>query len=356
VSTSESATILAARPLGGLNRAPSFPEQLERFRPEVSQSLRGALEGAGLPLYAMVRYHMGWQEADGSPANAEGKGVRPALALLSCAALSGRHEHALPAAVAIELAHNFSLVHDDVQDEDEERHHRATVWKLWGKAQAINAGDVMFALALESLQQLADAQAKRSTRVLLAAIRRMVEGQYMDLSFEPRDDVSVEEYVEMIGRKTGAMIAASCRLGAISAEADSATEGAFEEWGRDIGLTFQIVDDVLGIWGDAGKTGKSNVNDIARKKKSLPVVYGFAKAGGEEQARMRGIYAQEQLDADDVGAVAGILENAGAREYALDLAAEYHARATRVLDALELTEEGRTDLQAVADFVLNRSY
>jgi geranylgeranyl diphosphate synthase type I len=304
----------------------------------------------------MVEYHMGWMDAEGRLAQAEGKYVRPSLTLLACEAIAGRHEPALPAAAAIELAHNFSLVHDDVQDEDEERHHRPTVWKLWGKAQAINAGDLMFTLALESLQGLPAETAQRTTRVLLQAIRRMVEGQYLDISYEVRERVSIDEYMTMVARKTGAMIAASCRLGAICAGADEKTEAALDEWGARVGLTFQIVDDVLGIWGDSGATGKSNVNDIARKKKSLPVVYAFAVAEADELALLKRTYARPELTDGDIRAVVAVLERVGARDYAFGLAAEFYDKAAAVLDSVDLREEGRRDLQAVADFVLNRTY
>jgi geranylgeranyl diphosphate synthase type I len=333
-----------------------MPEALGRHRTTISGALHAATGFNWLPFYEMVEYHMGWMDAEGKIAQAEGKYVRPSLTLLCSEAVAGAHEPALPAACAIELAHNFSLVHDDVQDEDEERHHRPTVWKLWGKPQAINAGDLLFTLALESLQQLPAEAAQRSTRVLLQAIRRMVEGQYLDISYEERERVSIDEYMTMVARKTGAMIAASCRLGAICAGADDKTEAALDEWGAQVGLTFQIVDDVLGIWGDSSATGKSNVNDIARKKKSLPVVYAFAVADEKDLALLQATYRQAELSEDDIQAVIAVLDRVGARDYAFGLATQFYEKAVAVLASVELKEEGRRDLQAVADFVLNRAY
>ena len=351
--TSRLAPLRGPRSRGGPS---NVPDALVRHRKVISGELRGLAGIYWTDFYDMVQYHMGWIDAEGRAAQAEGKYVRPSLTLLCCEAVAGTHEPALPAAAAIELAHNFSLVHDDVQDEDEERHHRPTVWKLWGKPQAINVGDLMFTLALESLQGLPPETAQRTTRVLLQAIRRMVEGQYLDISYEAREHVSVDEYMTMVARKTGAMIAAACRLGAICAGADEKTEAALDEWGAQVGLTFQIVDDVLGIWGDSGATGKSNVNDIARKKKSLPVVYAFAVAAADDLALLQRTYAQQELSDEDIRTVVAVLERVGARDYAFGLAAQFYEKAVAVLESVELKEEGRRDLQAVADFVLNRTY
>lgn len=257
-----------------------------RYRDEIDAELRASLASLQLPLHDMLRYHLGWLEADGSPGpGLVGKALRPTLCLLASDAVSGRHDRALPTAAAVELVHNFSLIHDDVQDGDRQRRHRPTVWSVWGQPQAINAGTATYAAAALALERLADhgvpAEMRlRANATLHRACLRLLEGQYLDLAFETRTEVSVDEYLAMVGGKTAALIAASLALGALVADPGlrpAAVEhdrrvDALARMGEHLGLAFQIRDDMLGIWGDEDATGKPVGADIRARKKSLPIV------------------------------------------------------------------------------------
>ncbi len=232
------------------------------------QRVIGRAEGAYAGHYGMLRYHMGWVDPQMQPAVVNsGKRIRPVACLLACEAVGGAVEDALPLAAAVELLHNFSLIHDDVEDDSPTRRHRPTVWALWGVPQAINAGDAMFTLARLALHGLGSrpippAMAMDACMIFDQACLRLTEGQYLDMSFEGRLDVSVDEYLAMIEGKTAALLSASLELGALVGGADQATRGHLAHFGRSLGLAFQMEDDILGIWGDEAVTGKSAASDI----------------------------------------------------------------------------------------------
>ena len=334
---------------------------LARYRREVDQYLRSFLSAKDPPLlYRMARYHLGWEDADGRPVDAGGKGLRPSLCLLACEALGGEREKALPAAAAVELVHNFSLVHDDIEDRDAERHHRPTVWSVWGDAQAINAGDALLALAHLALFRLADAGLSAATvvnsaRVLDARTLEMVEGQTLDLGFEGEVNVSLDDYFGMIEKKTGALFGCALHLGAVAAGADDATAGRIDSAGRALGTAFQIKDDVLGVWGQAGKTGKP-ADDIRRRKKSLPVVYALNEAPEPGREALKAVYQQAELSENDISTVVDCLDAAGARNYCADVAESYKAQALMNLDGLPLNDEAKRELRDTATFLLERDF
>jgi geranylgeranyl diphosphate synthase type I len=232
---------------------------LERGRTLATPVLRAAVDRLAPPMDTVAAYHFGWIDAHGRPVlSAEVTGAAP--------------ETGVPGAVAVELVHNFSLLHDDLMDGDEQRRHRDTVWKVHGPAQAILVGDALFALANEVLLELGTVEAGRATRRLTAASRALIDGQAQDISYEHRDRVSVEECLEMEGNKTGALLACASSIGAVLGGADDRTADALERYGYHLGLAFQAVDDLLGIWGDPEATGKQTWSDLRQRKKSLPVV------------------------------------------------------------------------------------
>jgi len=285
-------------------------------------------------LYEMVRYHLG---LDGSGAPA-GKRIRPLLGLLAYASIAGDHARALPGAAAVELGHNFSLVHDDIEDGDTERRHRPTVWALHGVPQAINTGDILFSLSRMALHRLtdlgfSDAKVLRLMRLYDETCVALCEGQYIDIRTSERDDLmSVELYFDMIGRKTAALIAASIESGALLATDDEEVIRRYRAFGWALGIAFQLNDDLLGIWGAEQATGKEP-SDVARKKKTLPVIYAFEHAGPEDRDRLRALYAKEQPTEAEVIEIVTILERAGARDFTRAQASGYRDEALSELDA-----------------------
>jgi geranylgeranyl diphosphate synthase type I len=305
----------------------------------------------------MLRYHMGWADAEGRPLSAEsGKALRPTLCLLACEAAGGDWQDALPAAAALELVHNFSLVHDDIQDHDAERRHRPTVWSVWGEPQAINAGDALLILGRLAVLRLAERglpvdRVVEAARVLDERTLEIVEGQALDLSFEERLDVDEDDYLEMIEKKTGALFDCALRLGALAGSDDAATAEGLGACGRWLGVAFQVRDDALGIWGSESRTGKPSAQDVRNRKKSLPAVYGLARSD-----ELRAVYAQPHLADADVSLVLRALDGVGAAGYCRTVAEEYRGRALAQLEALPLEPGPAEELRRTADFILERDY
>jgi len=307
----------------------------KRWIPEIEAAMRQMITGEDevlQGLYGMLRYHLGWEDQFGQPDTVDqGKRVRPLLVLMACLAAGGETQKALPAAAAVELLHNFSLIHDDIEDRSPTRRHRTTLWYWVGEAQAINAGDTLFTLARLALLGLSDSGVS-SERVLDAqhlfdkTCLHLTEGQYLDISFETRADVTLNEYLTMIAGKTAALLGASAQLGAIVAEADLVEANHFWRFGQGLGLSFQVQDDILGIWGDETQTGKSAASDILTRKKTLPVLYALEQGGPYAQALNTYYTADEDIDAADLSIILDLLEKLGAREYAEE-AARTHAEA-----------------------------
>ncbi|PSJ30272.1 dimethylallyltranstransferase [Streptosporangium nondiastaticum] len=336
---------------------------LERGRTLATPVLRAAVERLAPPMDTVAAYHFGWIDAEGRPAHGDsGKAVRPALALLSAEAAGRAPEVGIPGAVAVELVHNFSLLHDDLMDGDEQRRHRDTVWKVYGPEQAILVGDALFALANEILLELGTVEAGRATRRLTTATRKLIDGQAQDISYEHRERVTVEECLEMEGNKTGALLACAVSIGAVLGGADDRTADILEAYGYHLGLAFQAVDDLLGIWGDPEATGKQTWSDLRQRKKSLPVVAALA-AGGEASERLAEILAADaklsdaqlaDFDEEEFASRAALIEEAGGREWTSQEARRQHATAIEALDRVDMPAEVRAQLVALADFVVVR--
>lgn len=312
----------------GLNKLTPFilPAIEEELHQVVFRSRQPDLE----ELYSMLAYHMGW-EGDGAGPEASGKRIRPTLVLLSAASQGGDWRCALPAAAAVELVHNFSLIHDDIQDQSDLRRGRVTLWKRWGVAQAINAGDAMFALAfiaLQGLERTVSSQvALRSTQILQETCLSLTHGQYLDLSYEARGDLTLEAYWPMVAGKTAALLAACTEIGALTAQVPDPLVEACRRFGRLLGLAFQAQDDLLGIWGDAALTGKSAESDLLSGKKSLPVLFGLGRDGAFARR-----WRQGAVKPEEVPHLAAQLEAEGGRAYAQERA---NTLTEQALDALE---------------------
>ncbi len=335
---------------------------LGRYREGVLAAMRSALDGPGIEHARLMRYHLGWTTIDGDPEPAAGGGkmLRPALCLLCCEAVGGDARVAMPAAAALELVHNFTLIHDDIEDSSDTRHGRDTLWRRAGVAQAINAGDGMFVLAQRTLLRLANTgvparRVLKASEVLNDACTALCEGQYADIGFEARAQVSLAEYQAMVAGKTAALLSASMAVGAVAGGASSPTVAAIAECGRLLGLAFQIQDDVLGIWGVAGVTGKPVADDIRSRKKSFPVVYAFEHLDAAAAERLRRIYSSPDLGDADVEDVLSLLESVDARGVATTEAARWAAAATQALAPLGLDPERRRDIEALASFFVYRA-
>jgi geranylgeranyl diphosphate synthase type I len=336
-----------------------MPESDIRVR--IQQEMRAAFpaaEACVARFYAMQQYQLGWRDERLGPANVDpGKLLRPQLVLLACRAAGGDPRSALPLAAGIQLIHDFSLIHDDIEDNSDTRRGRPTVWKLWGLAQAVNTGDGMFAVAHLAIHRLADAGVPAA--VVLDVLRRfdeailtICEGQFLDLSFEGELGIGEDDYLAMIGRKTAALIAAATGLGAIVGGADAATAQAMFAFGESLGLAFQVQDDVLGVWGDPAVTGKPAAADLHRRKISLPVIHALHTAERrDELARLYG-----QPDEGDVAEMLAILKEAGARRYTADVAERFHQQALAALDTARGDTAALAELRTITERLLDRKF
>ena len=333
------------------------PDALGRAGALVGPALRAAVERLWPRLALPARYHFGWVDAGGRPCpeGGSGKGVRPTLALLSAEAAGAEPDVAIPGAVAVELVHNFSLIHDDIVDDDSERRHRPTTWKVFGMGDAIIVGDALMGLALEVLLEEATPARAAAAADLTGATMAMIAGQYMDMSFMRRDRVGVDECWEMVSHKTGALLAHACAVGAILAEASTGTVEALRGFGNELGRGFQAQDDLLGIWGDPAVTGKPAGNDLREKKMSIPVTValGSGAGAGEELAAL---YAKDHLDEADVARATLLVEQAGGRD-ATERAARRRLRsASDILSAADIRPGPAREMLELARFVVNREF
>jgi geranylgeranyl diphosphate synthase, type I len=281
-----------------------------------------------------------------------GKRVRAALALLSASAAGGSEATGVVGAVAIELIHNFSLIHDDIMDGDTERRHRSTVWSEFGIGQAIIAGDALSTLAVQLLLEEPTPERVRATACLIEATQVMIAGQGDDLAFEARSSVTVAECLEMERGKTSALLACAASLGAILAGAPEPTVAALAEFGSHLGTSFQAVDDLLGVWGEPARTGKPVGSDLLAHKKTLPVSIALAQAGGSQSELLR--LLESDLSAADVDRARALMEECGAKEETAALADEHLELAVAALDRVPLVPGPKSDLLAIARFVTER--
>ncbi|MFZ5918067.1 MAG: polyprenyl synthetase family protein [Chloroflexota bacterium] len=341
----------------------SLQPLFEHHLPPLENALRAALETPHPALvhhYGMMHYHMGWVDTTLSPeSGSSGKRLRPLLCLLVTEATGGQAEQAMPAAVALELLHNFSLVHDDIQDNSATRRGRPAVWSVWGVPQAINVGDGLFAVTHRILCGLA-ARGVPPDRALAAieafdtACVALTEGQFLDMSFEERLDVSLDEYLTMIGGKTAALISVACRLGAIIAGAPAGVTENYARFGQYLGLAFQMLDDWLGVWGEESETGKPVGDDIRERKKNYPVVYALEQLAAAGDDRLTRLYCQRSMDESAVQAVLAILAQTGAQDRTLQAARVYHEQSLAALAATDIQNQAQAWLNDLARTLVSR--
>jgi geranylgeranyl diphosphate synthase type I len=335
---------------------------LARSRDTTQPALKAAVHRLPANIVHLATYHFGWTDTEGNPLEgAAGKGIRPTLALLSARAAWADPLVGLPGGVAIELVHNYSLIHDDIIDGDLERHHRPTVWSVWGVGPAIIAGDALENLAHQVLLEASPETGPAAAAALSAATAEMIAGQADDIAFEQRRNVSVEECMAMSAAKTGALLGCASSIGAILAAAPDATVGALRDFGRHLGLAFQAVDDLLGIWGDPSRTGKPAGNDLRNRKKSMPVVAALA-GGGDDAEELRALMLGEAgqtgnlpaLDEEQILRATYLVEACGGREWTAVRAKSHLDSALGALDRVRLSAIPHRELADIAAFVIDR--
>lgn len=363
---------------------------LRRYQVEIETALRqavlqikDAVTGPGAnnlqPFYGQIEYHLGWVDANFSPTVSNpGKLLRPTLLLLAYEAAgawglaaedtsSSTHlRRALPAATAIELTHNFTLIHDDIEDGDTERRHRPTLWKLWGIPQAINTGDGLFALARLALWNVVNEGVEGSLAVRLGAVldhtcMAISAGQYLDISFEERQDISVSMYIDMISRKTAALMECAAEMGAMLGTREQEIIDRLRSFGRAMGIAFQVRDDLLGVWATTAELGKTPAGDVYRRKKSLPVLHALEHAHAQDRQFLHEVYQQEiPVTGKQVEAILAIFENTRTKAYCCGFLAEQCRLAHEALASVPRTSSpvatrALDDMQTLLHFVEDAS-
>lgn len=332
-------------------------ELLAWSRGLVDPALQRAVDTLPDTMRMIVGHHFGWSDEHGEPVRASGgKAVRPALALLAAEAVGGDPDAATPAALAVELVHSFSLLHDDVMDGDLTRRHRPTSWSVFGVNAAILAGDALLTLAFDVLTAGGHRAAPDAMRRLSAAVQELVEGQSADVSFERRAAVELPECLRMAERKTGALLGCACGIGALLGGGSAAQVERLQAFGERLGLAFQVVDDLLGIWGDPAVTGKPVHSDLRRRKKSLPVVVALT-SGTPAGRDLADFYGREgRLSDAELVRAAELIERAGGRTWCRTKADEFLAGALHELWSAAPRKRAAAELAAVARMVTRRDH
>ncbi|MFJ3841133.1 MULTISPECIES: polyprenyl synthetase family protein [unclassified Streptomyces] len=330
---------------------------LRQARDLVDPELRKAVGRLPPSARTVAGYHFGWWDRNGVPEpSASGKALRPALALLACQGVGGRAEQALEAATAVELVHNMSLLHDDVIDGDTLRRHRPAAWSVFGLPAAILTGDALLSLAMRILSEAPAPTSGAGPGWLDDAVQQLVEGEFADTAAEDRHDVTLAESMAVAEAKTGSLIALSCALGALAGGADAARTAHLRRFGHHAGAAFQLVDDILGIWGDPQATGKPHLSDLRSRKKSLPVVAALTATNpaSEELAHLYRLPAP--LTETQLADAAALVEAAGGRTWAEREAERRTADATVALEAAELIGPARAGLLTLTRMISDRSH
>jgi geranylgeranyl diphosphate synthase, type I len=370
-----------------MSLTPTIQSTLLRYQTEILTSLQNAIKRAHasstlhevsnlVPFYGQMQYHLGWVDTNYSPVSSKpGKLLRPTLLLLAYEATS-EYNHdagtaqpdsshlnrALPAAVSVELTHNFTLIHDDIEDGDIERRHRPTLWNVWGIPQAINTGDGMFALARYALWDVVDEGVDPAIAVQLGAVLDkaclvLAEGQYLDISFENRDDISVAMYLDMIGRKTATLMGCAAEMGGMLGTHEAETIFRLRSFGFAMGIAFQVRDDLLGVWASIEELGKTPAGDIYRRKKSLPILHSLEHAESSDQQMLRQVYSQKTpITRTQVDEVLAIFERTHTKEYCFSFLIEqcrmaYEALANVPHNSNAIANRAISDMETLVHFV-----
>lgn len=333
-----------------------IPALLASIEDELQRQVARLDQPRTRPFHEMITYHMGWSGPGAGP-EATGKRVRPLLLLLTVGASSASAQvnSALPAAAAVELVHNFSLVHDDIEDNSPTRRGRPTAWTRWGIPMAINMGDALFVLAGQAMLDLEPRYPASTVLEAASLLHRtcldLTCGQYLDMSYEERADLTDEDYWPMVAGKTASLLSVCCRIGAILGGAEPARQESFAAFGRDLGNAFQVRDDILGIWGEEASIGKSAASDLVEGKNSLPILFGLGR-----KAAFAERWAKGPIQSHEVPALSSQLRDEGAYDYAQQAVLRWTERALGSLEQAEPVGEYGDELYRLADRLLGRSH
>ena len=334
-----------------------MPAGVAVARDLVGPATEAALNRLSPGVRRVAAYHYGLADADGNPVReGSGKALRPALALLSARAAGAAPERGVTPAVAVELVHNFSLLHDDIMDGDTERRHRPTAWTVFGVGAAILAGDALLALANDLLLEDMAPGGPWAARCLSTAVQRLIAGQGEDLAFEKRDDVTLAECLQMAGDKTAALMACACTIGAVHVGASPEMAMGLAEFGGHVGLAFQLTDDLLGIWGATEVTGKPVRADLRARKKSLPVVAALSSGTPQASELAQILSSEADLTEDDLIHAADLVSAAGGKQWAEQEADSRLAAAADSLDGVGIPADVRAEFIAIAEFITARQW
>ncbi len=335
----------------------TMPAGVQTARDLTGPAIAGAISRLSPAVRTVAAYHLGLADASGTPVSSgsTGKALRPALALLSVRAAGAAPDRGVVPAAGVELVHNFSLLHDDIMDGDTERRHQPTAWTVYGVGAAILAGDALLALAQDLLLENPP-YGVWAARCLSAAVQRLIAGQGADLAFERRDDVTVEECLDMAGDKTAALMACACSIGVVYVGGSANLAMSLSGFGAHAGLSFQLVDDLLGIWGAPQITGKPVGSDLRARKKSVPVVAALTSGtlAGRELAAL--LATPEPLTEDDVSRATALIEEAGGKEQIEKMADAELASALSCLAEADMPEDVRAEFAAIAEFITARQW
>jgi geranylgeranyl diphosphate synthase type I len=339
----------------------TLPPTLARVHSVLEQPLRAAVATLAPGVRQVAEYHLGWVDADGRPVTGNGgKSLRAALALLSARAAGASEEAGVPAAVAVQLVHEFSLLHDDIMDGDMTRRHRPTAWTVFGSGPAMLAGDALFTRAVETLAEAPSRHSGAAAAALVRATQELISGQSADLGLEARVDARLDETLTMAGQKTGALLGVAAKLGAILAGGPTELVAALERYGRTVGLAFQLVDDLLGIWGAPEVTGKPVFADLRARKMSVPVAVALHR--DEPASRRLAVLLAHRSNGDANGALdentlaiaAKLVDEAGGKAWTEREAARLVAEATAELGRVTVPADVREELVELAHFTVRR--
>lgn len=336
-----------------------LPQSMIRNASLLDERLRGMFSGRSFPLYRMIEYQLGWRDEFGDvlPKPVGPPMLHSNLCLLACEATNGEIQDVLHSAIAIELMHQFTQVHADIQDGSQNRYNRPTVWWVWGPAQAINAGDGLHALSrlsmIRSPESMSMDNTVRSLQTFDVASLRMFEGIHEDLAHQERLDISPERYVEIAREKVGSLLGCALELGSMSMPYSSEVTENLRRFGEDIGVAYQIQEDIQMLWGEP-MSGKVRGIDALNKRKGFPVILALAQASIKEKRLLGSLFFKRVLTPDDLHQIIAVLDELDAKNRASEVVRQFYDSGIGHIYGANITSQGKDDLIEVAQWLAFR--